>query len=289
MLARIETGVGPPAVSEAIGFLRERLSRAPRAVLVLGSGLGEVAAEIEDPVRVPYEEIPGFPAAVVPGHRGELVAGIWEGVELVALSGRFHLYEGWDPVAVALPLRALAALGADRLILTNAAGGVRRDMGAGELMLIVDHLNFMFRNPLVGAAAPGEARFPDMSSPYDAEFRRIALETAAKLGITLTRGVYAGVLGPSYETVAEIRMLAAMGADAVGMSTVPEVIVARALGLRVLGISCITNPAAGLGVGRLDHEEVLEVAGAAGYRLRRLLAGLVPKLVAANLPTEAVE
>jgi purine-nucleoside phosphorylase len=274
-------------VSDSVAFLRTRLSRAPRAVLILGSGLGGIETIIQDAVRIPYREIPSFPGSTVAGHAGALVAGILAGVEVVALSGRFHLYEGNGPESLALPLRALADLGADHLILTNAAGGVRQGLMPGDLMLIADHINLMFRNPLIGKVAGSEDRFPDMSDPYDRGLRRIALESADEIGISLTQGVYAAVLGPSYETPAEIRMLARWGADAVGMSTVPEVVVARALGMRVLGISCITNMAAGLGGGRLSHQEVLEVGREAAERLQRLLVYLLPRIVPSNLPGEA--
>ncbi|HUE95098.1 MAG TPA: purine-nucleoside phosphorylase [Longimicrobiaceae bacterium] len=270
-----------------IDFLRERLTRAPKAVLVLGSGLGAVADEVRDPLRIPYSEIPGFPRSTVVGHAGALLSGIWEGVEVVVMQGRFHLYEGWAPEVVATPLRALASLGAEYLVVTNAAGGIRPGLRPGDLMLIADHINMMFRNPLIGPVAHGEHRFPDMSDPYDRELRTLALGTARELKIPLVPGVYAGVLGPSYETPAEIQMLRTLGADAVGMSTVPEVIVARALGLRVLGLSCITNLAAGLGQAKLGHEEVLEVGRAAGERLARLLRHFIPGAIPLNLPTEA--
>lgn len=270
-----------------ISYLRERITRAPAAILVLGSGLGGLADEIQDPLRIPYEEIPGFPRSTVPGHAGALVAGILEGVEVVAMQGRFHLYEGWDHDQVALPIRALAALGASVVVLTNAAGGVRAGLDPGTLMLISDHLNLMGRNPLVGATRPGETRFPDMSEAYDAEFREVAKEVAGEMGVELDEGVYAAVLGPSYETPAEVRMLERMGADAIGMSTVPEVIVARALGLRVLGISCVTNHAAGLGSEPLSHEEVMEVGARVRDRLAGLVRGVLPRIARENLPSEA--
>jgi purine-nucleoside phosphorylase len=263
---------------ETLEFLRRRLPAPPRAVLVLGSGLGGAATGMEDPVRIPYAEIPGFPASTVVGHSGALLAGRWEGVEVVVMQGRFHLYEGWSPERVALPLRVLSRLGADLVVLTNAAGGIRPGWQPGDLMLIADHINLMFRNPLIGPVATGEERFPDMSNPYDAELRKTALAAAAELGIDLTPGVYAAVLGPSFETPAEIRMLARLGADAVGMSTVPEVVVARALGMRALGISCITNMAAGLAQHKLTHEEVLEVGAGAAERLVRLLRVLLPRI-----------
>lgn len=270
-----------------IDYLRERITRAPAAVLVLGSGLGAMADEIQDPVRIGYEEIPGFPRSTVAGHAGALVAGILEGVEVVAMQGRFHLYEGWDHDQVALPIRVLAALGARAAVLTNAAGGVRPGLEAGTLMLISDHLNLMGRNPLVGPTRPGETRFPDMSDAYDSGFRAVAREVAREMGIELEEGVYAAVLGPSYETPAEVRMLGRMGADAIGMSTVPEVIVARALGLRVLGISCVTNLAAGLGSEPLSHEEVMEVGARVRDRLAGLVRGVLPRISQENLPSEA--
>lgn len=275
------------ALASAVGFLRERVTRAPRVALVLGSGLGRVTDALLDPVRIPYAEIPGFPRSTVPGHAGALVAGIWEGVEVVAMQGRFHLYEGWGAEAVSFPLRVLRALGAETAILTNASGGIERKFEVGQLMLIADHINFMFRNPLVGPVAPGEERFPDMSDPYDPRLREIALRTADDAGISLVPGVYAAVLGPSFETPAEIAMLGRLGADAVGMSTVPEVIVARAMGMRVLAISCIANPAAGLGAGALTHEEVLEAGVEAGARLAALLRVLLPRIVPLNFSTEA--
>lgn len=274
------------SVTQSVGYLRKRITRAPSVALVLGSGLGRVSESITDPLRIPYEEIPGFPRATVAGHSGALVAGIWEGVEVVAMQGRFHLYEGWTPAEVAFPLRVLAALGASSVVLTNAAGALSHALRPGQLMLITDHLNFMFRNPLVGRAHPGEFRFPDLSAAYDPEYRGWTLEAAAELGITLAEGVYAGVLGPSYETPAEIRMLAQLGADAVGMSTVPEAIVAAAIGLRVLAISTITNYGAGLG-GALSHEEVLQVGQESSGDLQRLLASVLPRISTGNLPTEA--
>jgi purine-nucleoside phosphorylase len=276
-------------IEETIAFLRERVTRAPSAVLVLGSGLGGLADEIEDAVRIPFNDIPGFPRRTqeLAGHAGRLVAGRMEGVEVVAMQGRFHLYEGWNPQDVALPIRALAALGADTVLLTNAAGGLRPGMQPGDLMLMADHINFMGRNPLIGRVVPGEERFPDMSDPYDPELRAIAEEVALELRIPLVQGVYAALLGPSYETPAEIRMLARLGADAVGMSTVPEVLVARALGLRCMGLSCITNLAAGLGGATLSHDEVMEVGAAVRERMVALVRGILPRAVAINLASEA--
>lgn len=275
------------SIEPTVAFLRERVTRAPAAALVLGSGLGGLAEELADPLRIPYADIPGFSPASVAGHEGALLFGIWEGVEVMVLQGRLHLYEGADPAAVVLPIRAAHALGVRGLLLTNAAGAVRPGLAPGDLMLITDHLNLTGRNPLLGPVWPGEERFPDMSEAYDPGFRGVAAEVAAELGITLEQGVYAAMLGPSYETPAEVRMLGRLGADAVGMSTVPEVIVARALGLPVIAISCLTNLAAGLAAGPLSHADVIEVGDRARQRLAALVRGIVPRIVGANLPTEA--
>lgn len=267
-----------------VAFLRERITRAPRALLILGSGLGAVAERIEDALEIPYATIPGFPRTGVAGHAGTLTVGILEGVEVVAMSGRFHLYEGWGLEEVSLPLRAFAALGVDRLLVTNAAGGIRPDLCPGELMLIRDHLNLMFRSPPDQWSSRAD---PELSPMYDPELRTAAHEVAAEIGMELKEGVYAAVRGPSYETPAEIRMLARLGADAVGMSTVPEVIAARTLGVRVVGISCITNFAAGLGGGKLSHAEVLDAGARASGRLEALVRSLLPRIAPSNLPTEA--
>jgi len=272
---------------ETVEYLRERITRAPSVVLVLGSGLGGMAEQIADPVAIPYAEIPGFPGATVVGHAGRLVAGIVNGVEVVAMQGRFHLYEGWDPSVVALPIRALSALGAGALVVSNAAGGLRPGFQAGDLMLIADHLNLMGKNPLIGPTLAGEERFPDMSAPYDPEFRRIAAQLALEQKIRLEEGVYAAVLGPSYETPAEIRMLRMLGADAVGMSTVPEVIGARALGMRVLGISLISNLAAGISPVPLSHAEVMEAGARVQEPFSRLVRELLPRIAPTNLASEA--
>jgi purine-nucleoside phosphorylase len=279
----------PTPIHDTVHFLRERFTRAPHAILVLGSGLGGLADEIEDAVAVPFSEIPGFPRREqeLAGHAGRLVAGRLDGVEVAAMQGRFHMYEGWSPADVALPIRALAALGPQAIVLTNAAGGLRPGMQPGDLMVIADHINLMGKNPLIGQVVPGEQRFPDMSDPYDRGFRAHAEAVALNLGIPVTQGVYAALLGPSYETPAEIRMLARLGADAVGMSTVPEVLVARAMGLRCLGISCITNLAAGLGGATLSHDEVMEVGARVRDRLAALVRGVLPRIAGVNLATEA--
>lgn len=252
--------------------------RAPGVAIVLGSGLGGLAEVIGDPLRIPYGAIPGFHLPGVEGHKGELVIGTLGGRMVLAQSGRFHMYEGYRAQENVLPVRVFGALGIRTLILTNAAGGVRRSFAGGTLMLISDHLNLTGQNPLVGPALPGEERFPDMTEAYDGGLRGIARETAARLGIPLEEGVYAGLLGPSYETPSEVRMLERLGADAVGMSTVAEVIAARAQGMRCLGFSLVTNPGAGIGATPLSHSEVMEVAGQAGKALGRLVEGVVAAL-----------
>jgi purine-nucleoside phosphorylase len=265
---------------DAAAFLRERLPRAPEILGVLGSGLGALADAVEDPVSIPFGEIPGLPVSGVEGHPGRYVAGMLEGRSVLIQAGRFHLYEGYEPELVVAPIRIAAVLGVDTVVLSNAAGGVNPRFGPGTIMLIEDHLNLMARNPLVGPVAGDDARFPDMSGAYDPELRAHAEEAARELGVPLARGVYAGVLGPSYETPAEVRMLARLGADAVGMSTVPEVIAAHAGGLRVLAFSLITNLAAGLHPGPLSHREVLEVGRTAAATLERLIRGVLRTLPA---------
>lgn len=267
-------------LTPTVAFLHERLTERPRVVMALGSGLGELADELEDPVRIPFAEIPGFMGSTVVGHKGILVAGRLGGVECVALQGRYHLYEGHEPSAVALPLRALAAVGARTFLVTNAAGGLNPTFRAGDLMIIDDHINFMFRNPLIGPVVNGEARFPDMSAPYDRELQALTEAVALEQHQRVVRGTYVAVMGPSYETPAEIRMFRTFGVDAVGMSTVPEVIVARALGLRVLGISLITNLAAGLSSTPQTHDEVLATAAEAAGRFRKLVRGVLERIAA---------
>jgi purine-nucleoside phosphorylase len=253
-------------------------SREPAALLVLGSGLGPLVERLEGASRLPYRDIPGFPEPTVAGHAGELVAGRLAGRDLLVQSGRFHMYEGHDAATSALPVRVAAALGIGTVLLTNAAGGIRRTFRPGTLMLIADTLNVTFRSPLAGRVREGELRFPDMSCPWDAELRTLARAVAAERGVALEEGVYAGVLGPSYETPAEIRMLERLGADAVGMSTVAEAVAARAAGLRCLGVSTITNLAAGIAPGTLSHDEVMTVAGDVGAELGRLVEGVVARL-----------
>lgn len=264
------------AVADARAAVEARLGgRAPTIALVLGSGLGGLAEQVGDGVRIPYKDIPGFHVPTVEGHRGELVIGKLGGKAVLVQSGRFHMYEGYSAVDNVLPVRVFGALGIKSMILTNAAGGVRRTFRAGSVMLISDHLNLTGRNPLIGPVVPGDERFPDLSEAYDAEYRNTARATARKLGIPLEEGVYAGLLGPNYETPAEVRMLERLGADAVGMSTVAEVIAARARGIRCLGFSLVTNPGAGISPTPLNHKEVMETAARAGKELARLITGVI--------------
>jgi len=259
--------------------VRDRLGAfSPAVAIVLGSGLGGLADEIEDSTSINYRDVPGFPAATVAGHAGKLIAGSLRGVPVLALSGRFHLYEGHDAALAGYPVRVVHALGARTLIVSNAAGGVNASFAPGDLMLIRDHINLMFRNPLVGPLEQGDLRFPDMSSPYDPRLAQIALDVAREQGIVLREGVYAGLLGPQYETAAEVRMLSVLGADAVGMSTVPEVIVARAIGMRVLGFSCVTNLGTGLTTSPLTHADVLATTARAADAFVRLVSGVVERL-----------
>lgn len=226
--------------------------------LILGSGLGELGDEVENPIVIPYEEIPHFPISTVVGHAGQLVYGELSGKKVLAMQGRFHYYEGNSMQAVTFPVRVMKALGAHSMIVTNAAGGVNTSFTPGNLMLITDQINFTGANPLMGENDDELGpRFPDMSTPYDVEYGKVARQVADKLKITLQQGVYMGFSGPTYETPAEVRMSRTLGADAVGMSTVPEVIVARHMSMRVLGITCVTNLAAGMQA-NLNHAEVVE-------------------------------
>ena len=257
-------------------YLADRLDhRTPAVGIVLGSGLGGLITRLSDTMTFPYSDVPGFETSTVAGHRGELVAGRLAGVEVIVQSGRFHLYEGHTADTVTFPVRVFAELGIRSLMVTNAGGGIRRSFLPGTLMLIADHINLTFRNPLFGAVLQGEERFPDMSDPYDPGLRQLAHTVAKDLGIPLADGVYAGLLGPSYETPAEVRMLERLGADVVGMSTVLEVVAARARGLRCLGVSVVTNAAAGISPHKLDHSEVLEMGQEAGGQLTELLQGIV--------------
>lgn len=246
-------------IQNAAAFLKGKYTAVPKIGLILGSGLGVLADEIQNPVKIPYNEIPDFPVSTVEGHAGQLVFGLLNGVEVVAMQGRFHFYEGYSMEKVTFPVRVMKELGVEMLIVTNAAGGVNESFEAGDLMIITDHINFMGTNPLIG---PNDSklgvRFPDMSEAYTKGLRTLAKEIAGRLNIPVKEGVYFGNPGPVYETPAEVRMVRTLGGDAVGMSTVPEVIVARHSGMKVLGISCISNMAAGILDQPLTHDEVIE-------------------------------
>jgi len=256
--------------------IRARLTFEPRIAIVLGSGLGAFADDFEEAVGIPYNEIPGFPRSTVEGHSGRLVAGKVDNVPLLAMQGRVHYYEGYSLEEVTFPVRTFKLLGIKTLVLTNAAGGINVQLTQGALMMISDHVNLMGDNPLRG---PNDERFgprfPDMSAVYSPELQELVVEEAKAIGVEVRRGIYGGLSGPSYETPAEIHLLRNLGADAVGMSTVPEAIVARHMNLEVLGISCITNMAAGLGDQPIDHAEVM----ATGDRVRGTFTQLLRRVV----------
>ena len=253
--------------------VRARTDLRPRIGIVLGSGLGGLADELTDPAVIPFEELPGWPAATAPGHAGRLLLGRLSRTPVVMLQGRFHLYEGNDPGLVVQPVLLMRRLGADIVVLTNAAGGVNPSFGPGTLMVINDHLNLTGRTPLLGPNADDIGpRFPDMTGVWDPELRAALAAAAAAEAVAMTEGVYAGLLGPAYETPAEVRMLHTLGADAVGMSTVLEAIAARWAGLRVCGVSLVTNAGAGYTGQPLSHEEVLAAGNEAGPRLGRVIA-----------------
>lgn len=263
-------------IKAAADYIRARISLRPTIGLVLGSGLGGYADTLEEAVRIPYSEIPNFPVPTIPGHSGALVFGRKCGQEVVVLQGRIHYYEGLTQREITLPIRVLAALGIKTVVLTNACGGVNLGFKPGDLMLISDHINFSGANPLIGPNMDEfGVRFPDMSDLYTASLRARIKETAQKAGILLQEGVYAMYSGPNYETPAEIRMFRIMGADTVGMSTVPEAIVAGHCGMQVVGISCVTNMAAGVLPVKLSHAEVTETAN----RVKEVFQKLIDLIV----------
>jgi len=275
-------------VAEAAAFVQSRLGAlAPRVGIVLGSGLGAVANAIADPVVVPYGEIPHFPQSTVEGHAGQMVAGSLGGAPVVILQGRVHSYEGYTPREVTFPMRVLGALSVRAVVLTNAAGGIQAGYELGQLVLLADHINMMGWNPLTGpneprfAIGPGAGlRFFDMTEAYSKALRALAAEAAREERFTLEEGVYLATPGPNFETPAEVRAFRTLGATLVGMSTVPETIVARHMGIEVLGISCVTNLAAGLGATPLSHEEVYETGRMVELRLAGLLKSLAPRIAA---------
>lgn len=280
-------------VNEAAEFLRLKLrGLAPRVGIVLGSGLGAVANAVDDPIVVPYTGIPHFPHSTVEGHSGRIVAGILGGAPVLLMQGRVHFYEGYSPAEVTFPMRVLGMLGIRAVILTNAAGGIREGYRIGQLVALADHINFMGWNPLTGpndprfsCAAGAGLRFFDMTEAYSNSLRALAKEAAAAEDFQLDEGVYLATPGPSFETPAEIRAFRTLGATLVGMSTVPETIVARHMGIPVLGISCVTNLAAGLSATQLSHAEVFAAGRQVEHRLAALLKRLVPR-IAAEIDTQ---
>jgi purine-nucleoside phosphorylase len=265
----------------AAAFVLARTELRPHIGLVLGSGLGSFADGLSDAVRIPYTDIPGFPQSTAVGHAGQLVIGKSGEVPVAVMQGRVHLYEGYSAAEVAFPTRVFGRMGVRGMILTNAAGGINVEYGQGALVVLRDHINLQGQNPLTGANDERfGARFPDMSFTYAKRYREIALEEARKLSISPREGVYAALAGPSYETPAEIRYLRAIGADLVGMSTVPEAIVARHMGMNVLAISCVTNMAAGILDQALVHEEVLEVGRRVMGQFVALLRAVLPRIAA---------
>ncbi len=281
-------------VQEAAAFLRSKIGKfRPRVGMVLGSGLGDAAEAISESVNIPYSEIPHFPESTVQGHSGRIIAGSMGGAPVLVMQGRVHFYEGYSPRQVTFPMRVLGSLGIQAVILTNAAGAIDENLRLGQLVLLTDHINMMGWNPLVGPNEPRFAirpdaglRFFDMSEPYSAWIRGLAKDIANTEGFELSEGIYIAVSGPSFETPAEIRAFRTLGAQLVGMSTVPETIVARHMGMEVLAVSCVTNQAAGLSPTPLSHEEVFKTGQQVRWRLRRLLEQLAPgitSLLEANL------
>lgn len=266
-------------IQEAVEFIRSQSPVKPQVGLIMGSGLGVLADYIEQAVTISYSDIPHFPVSTVEGHAGELLVGTLSGIPVVLMKGRFHMYEGYGAELTAFPVRVMKALGADKLVVTNAAGGINTNFADGDLMLISDHINFTGRNPLIG---PNDnnvgVRFPDMSEGYSRRLREVAKGIADEQGFQLREGVYLAVMGPSYETPAEIRMMRTLGADAVGMSTVTEVIAANHCGMEVVGISCITNMAAGILDQPLSHTEVIETTERVKSRFLSLVQTLVSRL-----------
>jgi len=266
-------------IDAAVQAIHSRDPRSPRLAVVLGSGLGGFADELTSRVDIPYSDIPGWPRSTAVGHAGKLVIGSLDNLDIAVMAGRNHLYEGYTPAQVTFGVRVLHRLGVRTVVFTNAAGGINLAYSQGALVLISDHINLQGTNPLVGPNDDSLGpRFPDMSDAYSAECRAIAKDVAREQRIDLAEGVYAALLGPSYETPAEIRYLRTIGADLVGMSTAPEVIVANHMGMRALAISCVTNMAAGIERGKINHEEVLETGRKVQATLVRLLKALLPRL-----------
>jgi len=270
-------------LKQAKDFITSKADISPKIGMILGSGLGPLADSIENPVAIRYADIPHFHGTSIEGHSGVMILGNYAGIPTIALQGRFHLYEGYPMDEVVFPTRVLCAMGIQTLVLTNAAGGVNSSYNPCDLMVITDHINLMGDNPLKGRhLADLGPRFPDMSEAYHSPSAQVLYEVGQSQNASIQKGVYAGLLGPTYETPAEVRMLATLGADAVGMSTVPESIAANHLGVRVCGISCITNLAAGISKDKLSHDEVIENSKTVASQLNQLLSEALPKIIGAQ-------
>ncbi len=266
-------------VMETVEYLNEKIAYRPKIAIILGSGLGDLVDYIEDKVEIAYEEIPNFPVSTVAGHAGQLVFGKIGGVEVLAMKGRFHYYEGYDMKEVTYPVYVMKQFGIENIVVSNAAGGANSTFKPGTLMLITDHINFFGTNPLIGKNDERFGpRFPDMSATYTKDLQELAKATAKDLGIDYREGVYLGTTGPTYETAAEVRAFINMGADAIGMSTVPEVIIANYMGMNILGISCITNMATGIAKEAHSHEAVVEIAKRTGNDFCRWIAETVKRI-----------
>lgn len=266
-------------IQESTAFIKKQITSLPKIGLILGSGLGELADEIENPVKIPYEEIPHFPTSTVEGHDGQLVIGELEGKSVVAMQGRFHYYEGYSMQEVTFPIRVMKELGIELLIITNAAGSMNKNISPGDFMIIRDHINMTGQNPLIGKNIDELGpRFPDMSQAYTKQYIPFIEEISEKLNINVQQGVYVGITGPTYCSAAELIMLRKLGGDAVGMSTVPEVIVASHAGLKVIGISCITDMAIGEEIQGITHEEVVAVANEAKPKFKQLMREIMASI-----------
>ena len=263
-------------IVESINFIKTKINTKPEIGLILGSGLGDLADRIDNPIKIKYEDIPGFPISTVEGHEGQLVFGKLSGKNVVAMQGRFHFYEGYPIADVVFPVKVLIKLGIESLFVTNAAGGVNVEFQPGDLMIIDDHINLAGVNPLIGKNNEEDgARFPDMTNAYTPEYMEIAKKVSNDLGLNVKKGVYAWMTGPTYETPAEVRMVRTLGGDAVGMSTVPEVIIAKHQGIKVLGISCITNMAAGVLDEPLNHEDVVKTSKRVKSEFQNLIKNII--------------
>ncbi len=271
-------------LQDILAAIKNRITYQPKIAVILGSGLGGFADELQDQQIIPTEELPGYPVSTVPGHRGNLVFGKTDGVDVLAVQGRIHYYEGYTFQQVTLPVRVAHGLGAQVLMVTNASGGISQRLKPGDLMLIDDHVNLMGASPLIGLDPPDEAsRFADMGDAYSRDLKHLAEEVAMEQGVPLKHGILGSLTGPSYETPAEVQMLSTLGCHAACMSTVPEVIVAKSLGLKVVGISCVTNKAAGLSENPLNHAEVQEIAAKVAPVFRKLLKGIIVRIARQHL------